>query len=1260
MLTNDPTPPHPCSLPNRGAAPGEAPPVAPILSTSGPKCSQIHVQMEPPPVSSYASVPSSSSLVTGADAPREKTYNFDNVFGPEADQGMVYQAVVSPVLNEVLSGYNCTIFAYGQTGTGKTHTMEGDLTSNLGTYSSEAGIIPRTLYRLFHQLELSNNEYAVHASFVELYNEELRDLLSADLPAPLTTGGLKVYDDKARGVVIQGLEDTPMRDAAHGLELLRRGSHKRQIAATRCNENSSRSHSVFTLTVHTKETTSKGEDVLRVGKLNLVDLAGSENIGRSGAENKRAREAGMINQSLLTLGRVINALVEKSSHVPYRESKLTRLLQESLGGRTKTCIIATVSAEKSNLEETMSTLDYALRAKSIRNRPEMNSRMTRAGLIMEYVKEIERLKRDVLAARTKEGFFISNESWKEMQDESDSRKNTADELRRLVEVAESKRTSLQEQFEQNMQLLLKRDNEVKTAKAECADKKRELDTVIDQARELQVALQEETELREAYKNSERKLDRIASGLRQQAEENQSDLGGLFAKLERKTKVESANQKLVADYRTSLDAMTAELESKAGTFHTTHDGFTKSLGERLEVFHEQEAANLQSCQEEVKTKLASLEAAARDLGEEQGNSGSAAVEFAGMVKEAQEQLMKATEERSCQMRQDWADLQAHVTESHAASSANIKKALHSFTELVGGIVRQTQAHLEQEREKVSQVKTFAEEASEREIATLREQNELLAALVVQERQKSTEMRERLGRNIMDLLVGYTEERDRSLTEAIGSVQTKVTASEEGARSFVAGHAERMDSIMADAASYGQAMEEKEKVAKKFKKRGDASLQASEEAVAKGLDAWTERMDTCLAEEGKATSALTQDMASRAEDARAHAEEAREKQASYLAAMTQTAGSSHAAALSQLSSTLDNVFSLSTSTTASVNTHRASGLEFLESTSSQLAKMRSQTRSYFEDYYSHDVPTGSTPQKREPAAVPAWRLVPGQRSQALEQYRHLVAKKRMQQQQGQGAGAQKQQRLQQQQRGERAASLAPSDVDGSLGTLPDDSRATVDIMGNGLGGRSDGFNSDADAEGEHHDEGMYDDMPGGILPNGFPASDRDDSEDEEEEVEDSLGEILIDSDDTVKVPTASAPSGGGGPPVSGLRHKAAPAALGSSRPSSRASTQSQSQGQTRSRVPSMSGGRPAPGSRNTSTSSATRGVLAEKNNLLDPHLLPPSSFERQEEMDVDVVLPLDKEKDKGGKVLRGKVPAGAGRGTRAASAAGRRVVSRVQDY
>ena len=206
---------------------------------------------------------------------------------------------------------------------------------------------------------------------MELYNEQLEDLLrerqsdkSLSSASALSSSSsslekstrLKLVENSRTGVVVQNLENLLVKNADDIYKHLAVALDRRKTSATRMNKQSSRSHSVFTITIHIKETTPEGEDLLKVGKLNLVDLAGSECVGRSGASGDRKREAGNINQSLLTLGRVISALVEKRRHVPYRDSKLTRLLQESLGGRAKTTIIATVTPSAGGLEETFSTL----------------------------------------------------------------------------------------------------------------------------------------------------------------------------------------------------------------------------------------------------------------------------------------------------------------------------------------------------------------------------------------------------------------------------------------------------------------------------------------------------------------------------------------------------------------------------------------------------------------------------------------------------------------------------------------------------------------------------------------------------------------------------------------------------------------------------------------------------------------------------------------------------------------------------------------
>ncbi|OAD59060.1 hypothetical protein WN48_09369 [Eufriesea mexicana] len=345
-----------------------------------------------------------------------KKFTFDKVFGPNSKQLQVYNAVVSPLVQEVLAGYNCTVFAYGQTGTGKTFTMEGtDNDPSLHWQTdTNVGVIPRALSHLFDELRvLGVQEYSVRASFLELYNEELFDLLSPNDDATK----IRIYEDpiKKGAVIVHGLEEIPIHNKIEVFNILQKGTVKRQTAATLMNAHSSRSHTIFSITVHLKENTVDGEELLKTGKLNLVDLAGSENVGRSGAVDRRAREAGNINQSLLTLGRVITALAEKTPHVPYRESKLTRLLQESLGGRTRTSIIATISPASINLEETLSTLDYAYRAKNITNRPEINQKFSKRALLQEYMEEIERLKKDLIACRERNGIYLTPDSYNEMQ-----------------------------------------------------------------------------------------------------------------------------------------------------------------------------------------------------------------------------------------------------------------------------------------------------------------------------------------------------------------------------------------------------------------------------------------------------------------------------------------------------------------------------------------------------------------------------------------------------------------------------------------------------------------------------------------------------------------------------------------------------------------------------------------------------------------------------------------------------------------------------
>ncbi|KKY15694.1 putative kinesin family protein [Phaeomoniella chlamydospora] len=545
-------------------------------------------------------------LIMGPNALSNKTYHFDKVFSPAADQSMIFEDVVTPILSEMLLGYNCTIFAYGQTGTGKTYTMSGDMTDTMGILSDNAGIIPRTLYSLFQKLENEEAECSVKCSFIELYNEELRDLLAAD-----DSVKLKIYEDSNSkkghtATMVQGMEESHIKTANAGIKLLQQGSYRRQVAATKCNDLSSRSHTVFTITTYMKKTAETGEDFICAGKLNLVDLAGSENIQRSGAENKRAAEAGLINKSLLTLGRVINALVDKGSHIPYRESKLTRLLQDSLGGRTKTCLIATLSPAKSNLEETISTLDYAFRAKNIRNKPQVNSMISKKTLLREFTAEIEKLKSELIATRQRNGVYLTNEQYEEMTVESESRRILAEEQKARIETMEaSLRNKVQELFSltSNFNHLRKDHESTRLALENTEDVLQKTEIVLRDTKQM---LEEETELRKAYQATEAELQTLSKQLISTVGHSVKDLDGVHSKLRRRSDLHALNKENWEATSSKVVNISRLVDSTIESFQVEQSQQLASLSSRVNAFVASEVQHAESAQQDLIADVAKFE------------------------------------------------------------------------------------------------------------------------------------------------------------------------------------------------------------------------------------------------------------------------------------------------------------------------------------------------------------------------------------------------------------------------------------------------------------------------------------------------------------------------------------------------------------------------------------------------------------------------------------------------------------------------------
>ena len=316
-------------------------------------------------------------------------YTFDHIFDMDSTQEDVYQIAAVPAVESLEDGYNSTIFAYGQTGTGKTYTMEGFIYDYL---SPNKGLIPRAIEDIFKYIENNSNSdttFIIRVTYLQIYNESIDDLLKPEKKH------LSIREGQKKGLYVEGLSEWAVRSPNDIYALLERGAQCRTKAYTNMNDVSSRSHAVFTIILEQMKI-SNGRKRFKAGKLNMVDLAGSERVKISGATGKQLDESRRINKSLSALGNVINALTDpKTKHIPYRDSKLTRLLQNSLGGNCKTSMIAMISPYDGSYNESTSTLNFAKRAKGIRIKAKINEEVNQNALISQYEKELSKLRQEL-------------------------------------------------------------------------------------------------------------------------------------------------------------------------------------------------------------------------------------------------------------------------------------------------------------------------------------------------------------------------------------------------------------------------------------------------------------------------------------------------------------------------------------------------------------------------------------------------------------------------------------------------------------------------------------------------------------------------------------------------------------------------------------------------------------------------------------------------------------------------------------------------
>lgn len=361
---------------------------------------------------------------------RTISYTLDQVYGALATTAELYEQSVQPVVRSALEGYHGSVFAYGQTSTGKTYTMTGTQKS--------PGIVSLAINDIFQYIQQGDQaarEYLIRFSYIEIYNEQILDLLSD------TASSIRILEGKD-GVTVRGLREHVVTAPAAIFELLRKGERRRQVGSTNMNRHSSRSHAIVRIWIESKVAGNNSKT--RASSLSLVDLAGSESVRLTGSTGDRKREGQYINKSLMALGQVIYKLSEnEKSHIPYRDSKLTRLLQPSLSGNAQIVSICNISPSVSHIEESHNTLKFAMRAKKVQQRAVLNEVLDENTLLQEYKEEIEDLKQQLAEAKAAQ---------QEQQNDEDSR-----ELIRAIQKMEAlilRTHTLQENMSNDENLLL--------------------------------------------------------------------------------------------------------------------------------------------------------------------------------------------------------------------------------------------------------------------------------------------------------------------------------------------------------------------------------------------------------------------------------------------------------------------------------------------------------------------------------------------------------------------------------------------------------------------------------------------------------------------------------------------------------------------------------------------------------------------------------------------------------------------------------------
>ncbi|CAB9508005.1 Kinesin-like protein KIN [Seminavis robusta] len=596
------------------------------------------------PVVSASTNDKTVSVIRGTGSSQKRSqFAFDNVFTAFSTQEEVFETTLKPVIKDVLKGFESTVFAYGQTGTGKTHTMEGSL-----DHPDNYGVIPRAAEAIFNELNNDNLNYVsyqVFCSYLEIYNEELCDLLTESTPhsASSSSSGagnrtprrnasnnsssgvqqkLEIMEGK-HGPFCRGLSEKEVATSADLLSLMEKAQQQRRVGETNMNKQSSRSHCIFTLRVEAKRRLEDGALFETRGKLHMVDLAGSECAKTADMDDKgsqqaaRERERMNINRSLLTLGRVVKLLKEQSSkskpgnvRIPYRDSKLTRILQQALGGNSKTVIFATLSPSVTAIEESVSTLNYAQAAHGIINKPVSASYLSEATKASSMLSGMD-------SAGSSGAQSI--EQWKEMEVRLEYMKCQVEEAKAALarkhmqqqefveraETAEAEKTKIEDK-------LIMMTQRASTLEGQLAEAEGRLEETEQQLKETRTLLDKTTLVLEATQKTEDSLTREALALIEALKESVADGDQLHTLLVTSLEADATRRQAAKQFNFSMAALLADVKEALDALAQQEISHHVQTTELATTAASKDLIFLEKAKEVLQTAVANVESAVTSL------------------------------------------------------------------------------------------------------------------------------------------------------------------------------------------------------------------------------------------------------------------------------------------------------------------------------------------------------------------------------------------------------------------------------------------------------------------------------------------------------------------------------------------------------------------------------------------------------------------------------------------------------------------------